>query len=78
MSKRRKLSGDFKARVALEALREEASLSELASRFDVHPTQISTLKKQALSGLPELFSSKKAKDSDDQVGDIRDLHAKIG
>jgi transposase len=78
MSKRRKLSSDFKARVALEALREDASLSETASRFDVHPTQISAWKKQALAGLPDLFSSKKDKEGADRVRNIRDLHAKRG
>ena len=56
MAKRRKIhSPEFKAKVALEAIRGMNTASELASRFQVHPTQISAWKKQALESLPENF-----------------------
>jgi transposase-like protein len=56
MTKKRKIhSPEFKAKVALEAIKEMKTASELASQFHVHPTQISTWKKQALENLPESF-----------------------
>jgi transposase len=45
----------FKAKVALEALREESSLQELAKKYDVHPNQISQWKRQLLDGAVDLF-----------------------
>jgi transposase len=45
----------FKAKVAMEALREESTIQELAKKYDVHPNQISLWKKQAVDGLPDLF-----------------------
>lgn len=47
MSQRRKFSAEFKANVALEALAGELTLAELASKYDVHPTQITSWKRQA-------------------------------
>lgn len=78
MSKRRQFSGSFKAKVALEAIREELSLSALAAKHKLHPTQISTWKKEALSRLEEVFSGKQAYAVRDHDQEIRDLHAKIG
>ena len=48
MSQRRKFSAEFKAKVALEALSGELPLAELASKYDVHPTQIAGWKRQAV------------------------------
>ena len=51
MSKRRKFSSEFKAKVALEALSGELTLAELASKYAVHPTQIAGWKRQAKEGM---------------------------
>jgi len=59
MSKKRKRhSKEFKAKIALEAVKGLKTSSELASEYHVHPTQISQWKKQLLAGLPTLFSHK--------------------
>ena len=54
--KRQKHSDEFKARVALEAIKEVKTLSELSSRFRVHPTVIARWKKMLLEGVPGVFS----------------------
>ena len=53
MRRRRRFSGDLKAKVALEALRGERTLQEIASKHQVHPNQVSTWKRQAIEGLGE-------------------------
>ena len=77
-TKRRRFSADFKAKVAIEALKGEQTLAELATRFDLHPNMIAQWKRQATEGMVEVFSSKTARR--DEVGEaqIKDLHAKIG
>ena len=54
--KRRKHSDEFKARVALEAVRGVKTLSELSSTYGVHPTVIAQWKRQLLNGASEVFS----------------------
>ena len=73
MGKRRRHSGTFKAKVAVEAIRGERTANELASLFQVHPSQIASWKKQALQGLPELFAdgrTKKQQGEDDLKGQL--------
>jgi transposase len=76
--KRRKFSPEFKARVALEALSGDHALSELSSKYGVHPNQISTWKKRAKEGIVDSFSGRKKRDSQGRESQIRDRHAKIG
>ena len=58
MGKGRTFSTEFKSKVALEAIRGDQSVAEIASKFKVHPTQITQWKKQALSQIPEAFNGK--------------------
>ena len=76
--KRRKFSPEFKARVALEALSGDQTLSELSSKYGVYPNQIFLCKKQAKEGIVDSFSGRKKRDSHDREAQVRDLHAKIG
>lgn len=72
---RRNHGAAFKAKVALEAIKEEQTLVQLAERFDVHPNQITKWKKQMLDRAREVF----AKEKNTQEGpSIKELHAKIG
>lgn len=71
---RRNHTAIFKAKVALEALKGEQTLVELAARFQVHPNQITEWKKQLLDRAPEIFDKEKTS----QEPDVKELHAKIG
>ena len=57
---RRQHSGEFKAKVVLEALRGERTMNEIAADYGVHPLQITHWKKVALEGLPTLLSSRRS------------------
>ena len=76
--KRRRFSGEQKAKIALEALRGDRTLQEIAARHQVHPNQVSTWKRQAMEGLSEVFSGGGERRARDHESEVRDLHAKIG
>lgn len=78
MRTRRRFTSEFKARVALEALRGDKTVQEIAARHEVHPNQVSTWKRQAADGLSAVFSNGADEERQDREGEIRDLHAKIG
>ncbi|MGI9510826.1 MAG: IS3 family transposase [Geminicoccaceae bacterium] len=79
MSKRKQYKPEFKAKVALEALKGEQTVSELASRFGVHPTMIHQWKKALLEGASELFErGSSTKEPAVDEGKVKALHAKIG
>ena len=82
MTKRRKFTPAFKAKIALEALSGEKTIQEIAAKYGLHPTQVSTFKREAIEGLEEVFSksgkSSSGGKSEITTKDVEALHAKIG
>ena len=80
MSKRRNHDAAFKARVALEAVKGERTVSELATEYGVHPTMIHQWKRSLLEGAAGIFErgGKAAVAAEVAEETVRDLHAKIG
>jgi transposase-like protein len=78
---RKKHSPEFKAKVALSAVREEGTIAELSSRFGVHASQIHAWKKTLLDGTAELFTSNKGIPSGGEAtaeAQMAPLYEKIG
>ena len=73
---RRNHSPEFKAKVALAAIKGDKTLAELAKRFDVHPNQIAQWKEQLLASAANVFGADSR--STDPPVDLKALHAKIG
>ncbi len=78
MAKRRNFSAAFKAKVALEALRGDQTLAELAGRHKVHPNLITKRKRQGAEGMVEVFSGKPGRRDGSHEAEVKELHAKIG
>ena len=78
MRKRRQHNPEFKARVALEAVKGERTVAELASRYGVHPTMINQWKKALVDGAAEVFERVRRKEPEIDEATVKELHAKIG
>jgi transposase-like protein len=75
---RKQYSPKFKARVALEAIRGEKTLSQMGSQFKVHPMQIAKWRKAALEQLPELFVDGRSRKTRNEDADKDALYEEIG
>jgi transposase-like protein len=78
MAQRKKHTPSFKAKVALEALREEKTTNQIAAEFEVHAAQISQWKKQALDNLEAIFSRGGVVQAVDEGPSKDQLYAQIG
>jgi transposase len=80
VGKRKRYSADFKAKVALEALRGELTTAQLATKYGIHQTMVSEWKKQAVEGLTTVFAgrSEAQETAKSAEVEVEKLHAKIG
>lgn len=78
MTKRKRYSAEFKAKVALEAIREELTTAELAKKYDIHPTMITGWKRTAILNMTSAFDGKNAAEPTISDQEVEKLHAKIG
>ena len=75
---RKRYSAEFKAKVALEAIRGDLTLAELAAKHGIHHTMIATWKRQAIEGMSATFSGTSEAIKASNEADLDKLHAKIG
>ena len=76
--KRKRYAAEFKAKVALEALRGELTIAQLVARHGVQQTLIDAWKRQAVEGMAAVFSGKAEAAEADREAEVERLHAKIG
>ncbi len=77
-NQRKKYTPAEKAKIALEAIKGEATLAQIASRYGVHSPQINAWKKQLLAYLPDAFSEKSKQQSVAHSVEISELYEQIG
>jgi transposase-like protein len=75
---RRKFGADFKARVALEAIKGQRTVQEIASHYGVHPNQVTTWKRQAIEELPEVFADHRLRGNESEETLKAALYQQIG
>jgi len=81
MPKRKRLTANQKAQIALEILKEEKTLNQIASEFGVHPNVLYRVKKQTLENLPKIFENENKGERDRQTEhehQINELYSEIG
>lgn len=76
--KRRKFTKEFKAKIAMEAVKGQRTVNELAQEFGVHPNQIGIWKKQLLEAAPEVFGRGKDREAEQMEAERDRLYKKVG
>jgi transposase len=77
-NKRKNYSPSFKAKVAMEAIKGDLTMSELSAKYQVHPSVITRWKQHAAKGLVDIFKEPGKNRKSSQDVQIQKLHAKIG
>jgi len=75
---RRSFSAEMKARIALEAIKEQKTIQEIASHYGVHPSQVTKWKRQTIEGAPELFADRRSQPDTSEEALKAELYQQIG
>jgi len=75
---RKSYSGKFKTKLAVAMIREQETVAELAKKFEVHRSLLTRWKKEAIEGLPEIFSTRKNRGKVDEEALTNELYKQIG
>ena len=75
---RRTFSGEMKARIALEAIKGQRTVAEIASHYGVHPVQVTKWKRQAVEAMPQLFVDRRTHDGNGEEALKAELYQQIG
>lgn len=79
MKKQRKTyTTEFKVKIALEAIKGQRTINEIASHYSIHANQVTQWKKQALEGLPDVFSTRRVRAAEDEETIKAQLYQQIG
>lgn len=76
--RRKRFNGEFKMKVALEAIKGHTTVSEIASQYGVHPNQVTQWKRQVMEALPDLLEDKRRKKKEDHEALVCELYQQIG
>jgi len=75
---RKNFSAEFKSKVAMEAIKEQKTISEIATQYEVYPNQVCKWKKELLEGIGSVFTDKRAKESKVKEDIVPQLYQQIG
>ena len=75
---RKSFTTEFKVRIALEAIKGQRTVNEIARQYGVHPNQVTQWKRQAIESLPEVFSTKRERDAEEEEVLKAQLYQQIG
>jgi transposase-like protein len=80
LAMRKKYNSDYKTKIVLELLREEMTVNQISSKYDVHRTQLNQWRKLVIDGIPELLTDGRKKDNlaKEHEEVVKDLYAQIG
>lgn len=78
MAKRKKISAELKAKIALEAIKELSTAQEIAQKYEVHPTQVSAWKREFLANASSVFEKSNPKKSQEEAKEKDRLYKKVG
>src|SRR5215475_5859262 len=75
---RKSYTAAFKVKIALEAIKGQRTINEIATHYDVHPNQVTQWKKQAIESLPDVFSTQRERDAQGEEALRAELYQQIG